>query len=191
MSFASYSCKEWEHNIQKNGIHFKKIHQSGGGTNTGNMTKRQMIDGFPCEKGWIHFKKNWDLLSFQLYKDFTYKNEILPAHTWIHFPYHDDQTGYVCSFPHHYMIQGHLCGGSGGYKGTHTGFYDSGRLRSFFPPEDAIVDGVPCDSSLLVNVKLYENGKIKSCKLAADYRSDGKIYKKGKTIRFDKSGNIQ
>jgi hypothetical protein len=191
ISLSSNSCKDWEYDIEKNGIHFKKIYLSKGGTNTGYMTGKHTIQGFPCEKGWIHFKKNWDLLSFQLSKDFIYKNEVLPVNTWIHFPYHDSQTGYVCSFPYDYKVQGYLCSGSGGYKGTHTGFYDSGKLRSFFPPDDVIVNGIPCEASLLVNVRLHENGRIKSCKLAKNYRSDGKVYKKGKTVQFNKNGKIR
>ncbi len=122
-----YGCKDWEYNVVKNGIHFKKIYQSKGGTNTGYMTENHTIKGFPCKKGWIHFKKNWELLSFQLNEDFMYKSMPLPAHTWLHFPYHSDQTGYVCSFPYNYKVQGYPCGGSGGYKGTHTGFYDSDK----------------------------------------------------------------
>ena len=191
ISICFYRCKDWEYDVEKNGIHFKKIYQSKGGTNVGYMTENHNIQGFPCEKGWIHFKKNWKLLSFQLSKDFIFNNESLPAHTWIHFPYHGAKTGYVCSFPYNYKVQGYLCGGSGGFKGTHTGFYDSGKLRSFFPPEDLIVDDIPCKASLFVNVKLYENSRIKSCKLAEDYLLDGIVYKKGKMIQFDKSGKIQ
>lgn len=183
-------CKNWEYNVEKNGIHFKKIYQSKGGTNTGNMSENHDIQGFPCEKGWIHFKKDWKLLSCQLSKDIWYKNTDLPAHTWLHFPYHEGQTGYVCSFPFDYEVQGYLCGGSGGYKGIRTGFYDSGKLRSFFPSEDLIVGGVPCEASLLVNVKLFENGYIKSCKLAKNYQKDGITYNKGKTIVFDKNGKV-
>jgi hypothetical protein len=186
-----YACKDWEYNVVKNGIHFKKIYQSKGGTNTGYMTDNHTIQGFPCEKGWIHFKKNWQLLSFQLSDDFIYKETLLPAQTWLHFPYHDRQSGYICSFPYDYEIQEYLCGGSGGYKGTHTGFYDSGKLRSFFPSEDVIIDGVPCEASLFANVNLYENGNIKSCKLAEDYQVNGKIYKKGKTIEFNKTGKVK
>jgi hypothetical protein len=190
-SLCFYACKDWEHDVVKNGIHFKKIYQSKGGTNTGYMTDSHIIQGFPCEKGWIHFKENWLLLSFQLSNEYIYKDILLPAKTWFHFPYQEVQPGYVCSFPYDYKIQGYLCGGSGGYKGTHTGFYDSGKLRSFFPPKDIIVEGVPCESSLLVNVKLYENGSIKSCKLAEDYQIDGKTYKKGKMIEFDASGKVK
>lgn len=184
-------CKNWEYNVDKDNIHFEKISQSKGGTNTGFMTENHNINGFPCEKGWIHFKGDWRLLSFQLSKDFMYKGTLLPAHTWFHFPYHADQTGYVLSFPEDYEVQGYLCGGSGGYKGTHTGFYDSGKLRSFFLPEDTIVDGVPCESSLFVNVNLYENGNIKSCKLAEDYEADGEFYKRGKFIEFDRNGEVK
>ena len=183
-------CKKWEYNTEKNGISFKKIYQSKGGTHTGYMTENHMIHGFPCEKGWIHFKKNWELLSFQLSENFIYKNEMLPAHTWVHLPYHDAQTGYVCSFPFDYKVQGYLCSGSGGYKGTHTGFYENGKLRSFFSSEDVLVNGIPCEASLLVNVKLHENGKLKSCRLAENINLKGKVYKKGKTIQSDDNGNI-
>lgn len=95
-------CKKWEYNVEKNGIHFKKIYQSKGGTNTGVMTEDHTIQGFPCKKGWIHFKKDWRLLSFQLSKDFMYNKTLVPAHTWFHFPYHADRSGYVFSFPHDY-----------------------------------------------------------------------------------------
>ena len=186
-----YGCKKWEYNVVKNGIKFEKIYQSKGGTNTGYMSKNHAVQGFPCEKGWIHFKKDWKLLSFQLSKDFMYKGTLVPAHTWFHFPYHAERTGYVLSFPRNFEVQGYVCGGSGGYKGTHSGFYESGKLRSFFPPEDVIVDGFLCEASLFANVNLYENGTLKSCRLAEDYQADGKLYKIGKTIVFNKNGKVK
>lgn len=191
ISLCFIGCKDWEYNVEKNGIHFKKIHQSGNGTSVGYMTENHNIQGFPCEKGWIHFNKEWQLMSFQLSKDFHYKSTLLPACTWFHFPYHADQTGVIYSFPYDYEVQGYLCGGSGGYKGTHTSFYDSGKLWRFFPPDDVIVTGVPCEASMMVSVNLYENGKIKSCKLAENYQADGKTYKKGTTIEFDKTGKVK
>jgi len=155
------------------------------------MTANHNIQDFPCEKGWIHFKEDWQLKSFQLSKKFTYNKTPLPAQTWIHLPHHEKQIGYVCSLPHDYEIQGYSCGGSGGYKGTHTGFYKNGRLRSFFPPEDVTVDGVPCEATPFVNVNLYESGHIKSCKLAEEYQVDGLTFKKGKTIEFDENGKVK
>jgi hypothetical protein len=152
------------------------------------MQDNQIIQGFPCEKGWIHFKKDWRLLSFQLNKNFKYKNTQLPAHTWIHFPYNDEQSGFVCAFPFDYEIQGYICRGSGGFKGIQTGFYDSGKLRSFFPHEDITINGIPCRASLLSIVKLYENGNLKSCTLAEDYQAAGKKYKKGQVIELDIEG---
>ena len=184
-------CKDWEYDVVKDGVHFKKLHQSENGTTVGFMTENHTVNGFPCEKGWIHFRGDWQLLSLQLSEDFMYKGTLLPVHTWIHFPYHEDQTGYVVSFPHDYEVQGHLCGGTGGYKGTQTGFYDSGKLRSFYPPEDVVINGVPCKSSLLVNVNLYENGNLKSCKLAEDYQTDGESYKKGDIVEFSEDGRVR
>ena len=191
INLSFIGCKNWVYDVEENGIHFKKIYQSKGGTNTGFMTDIHTIQGFPCEKGWIHFKKDWRLLSCQLCEDFIYNGTLVPVHTWVHFPYDANRSGYVFSFPNDYEVQGYVCGGSGGYKGTHTGFYKSGKLRSFFPPEDVIVGGVPCEASLLTNVNLYENGNIKSCKLAEDYQIDGFLYKRGKTIAFDKDGKVK
>ena len=184
-------CKNWEYDTEKNGIHFSKISQPESGTIIGYMTENQDIHGFPCEKGWIHFKQNWQLQSFQLSKEFTINNTLLPAHTWIHLPYHEGQTGYVCSLPHDYKIQGYLCGGSGGYKGTHTGFYNSGKLRNFFPPKDVTVDGVPCEASPFMFVGLYENGHIKSCKLSEEFHIDGKTIKKGEIIEFNENEQVR
>jgi hypothetical protein len=178
-------CKNWEYDVLKNDIHFAKIHQSNGGTYVGYMTENQLIQGFPCEKGWIHFTENWKLRSFQLSQDHAYNGTRLPAHTWLHFPFHQKQSGYVCAFPYDYLVQGFPCGGSGGFKGTQTGFYDSGKLRSFFPPSDIEINGVYCKSSFLSNVRLFENGALKSCTLAKAYQANGKTYKEGKTIEMD------
>ncbi len=167
LSLCLIGCASWEYDVEKRGIHFKKISQSKAGTIIGYMNEIHDIQGFPCEKGWIHFRKDWQLLSFQLSRDFMFKGTTLPAHTWLHF-YYDGQPGHICSFPYDYEVQGYTCSGSGGYKGTSTAFYDSGALRSFYPPEDITVDGISCDATLLVNVNLYEDGNIKSCKLAED-----------------------
>ncbi len=185
------SCKNWQYDVVKEGIHFKKIRQNASGGYTGYMTENHQIHGFPCEKGWIHFKDDGSLESFQLSEEFWFNGTLLPANTWIHYWTPESIGGYVCAFPYDYKVQGYLCGGSGGYKGTHTGFYDSGKLRSFYPPDNVVVDSVPCEASLLVNVQLYENGSIKRCKLAADYEHNGKIYKKGSTIIFGKKGNVK
>ena len=190
-SLCLYGCKNWEYGVVKNGIHFDKIHQSRGGTYVGYMTENRVVGGFPCEKGWIHFKKNWQLLSFQLSTNYKHNNNLFPAHTWIHLPYHDEQSGYVCAFPHNYEVQGYTCGGSGGFKGTQTGFYDSGRLRSFFPPDDIVINGVSCKASLFANINLHENGNLKRCTLAEDYHTAIKNYKKGKSIELDINGTVK
>lgn len=188
VSLCLYGCKNWEYDVVKNGVHFTKIHQSNNGTNTGYMSNSNTIQGYPCEKGWIHFKKDGLLQSCQLSINFFFKGTLIPAHTWLHFPYPDNQSGYICSFPNNYEVQGYTCGGSGGYKGTHTRFYENGKLRSFFPPEDITIDGIPCESSLFASVNLYKNGNIKNCKLAEDYQVNGKIYKNGTTIEFSETG---
>ena len=183
-------CKSWEYDVERNGIQFKKFHQDEDGFIIGNMSHNQNIHGFPCEKGWIHFKDDWSLQSFQLSEDFLFKGHLFPAHTWIHMPYHRNQDSFIVALPHDCKLQGHVCGGSGGFKGTQTSIYMSGRLRSFFPPEDIVIQGVSCKATLFENVCLYENGNLKSTKLAADYTVDGKTWKKGSFIEFDPFGNV-
>lgn len=190
VSLSFFGCKEWEYDVKKNGIHFKKISRSPGGISTGYMTENHTIQGFPCEKGWIHFGKDWELRGFQLSENLIYKGTLLPSHTWMHFRFPAEKRGYVVSLPDDYIVQGYLCGGSGGYKGTHTAFYESGNLRSFFPPKDIVVDGVPCMASPFVFVGLYESGNIKACKLAEDYKVNGQVYRKGSKVKFDRSGSI-
>ncbi|NLD38944.1 MAG: hypothetical protein GX654_18955 [Desulfatiglans sp.] len=183
-------CKSWEYDVDKNGIHFKKIFQPESGTVIGYMTEDHEIDGFPCEKGWIHFREDSQLRLFQLSKDFMYKGTLLPAHTWFLFPY-NDVTGHICAFPYDYMVQGYLCKGSGGPKGVSTAFYDSGKLRSFYPTEEVMIDGVPCKTTLLVNINLHENGNLKSCKLAEDYQIKNNTIRKGMLIEFDDNGKLK
>lgn len=185
------SCKNWEHDVVKEGIHFKKIRKSETGNILGYMTDNHNIQGFPCEKGWIHFKENGQVRLLQLSEDFMYRGTLLPAHSWYLLPYHEGLTGYTIAFPYDYKVQGHICRGSGGSKGTHTGFYDSGKLRSFYPHEDVTVDGVPCAASIYVNVKLYEDGRIRSCKLAEDFEVNGKLFKKGVSVGFDENGKLK
>lgn len=191
LSIFFASCKDWEYDVEKHGIHFKKMSQSQGGTIIGYMTENHNIQGYPCEKGWIHFRSNWELLSFQLSEKYTYNGIELPAKTWIHKPYHEGTKNYVISLPYDMEIQGHLCDGSGGYKGTHTGFYESGKLRSYFAPKDVVIDGVPCKSTLFENINLYENGKLQQCKLSKDYERNSKKYKKGSILSFDENGNVK
>ena len=192
LSLILMSCdRTTEYSVIKRGIHFSKIHTSSSGVSTGRMTVRNIIQGIPCEEGWVHFKKDGGLLSCQLYTEYTLKNVTLPAHTWIHLPYHDHQTGFVCSLPHDQEIQGFLCEGTGGYKGTHTSFYETGKLRSFYPVRELIVSGVPCKATPFVNVQLHENGSLKSCKLSADYTIQNTEIKKGEIIEFTKDMQLK
>lgn len=183
--------RTWEHDVVENGIRFKKITKPDNGNIIGFMAENSVVQGFPCEKGWIHFRKDWTLLAFQLSEECSYRGTLLPAHTWILLPHSEVRKGYACSFPFDYTVQGYTCRGTGGYKGVHTGFYDSGRLRSFYPSQNIDIDGVPCKKTLLFNVELHENGKLGRCRLSMDHIVNGKVYKKGSVIGFDESGAVR
>jgi len=182
--------RTWEHDVIIKGIRFTKITRDSGNI-IGFMAENSIVQGFPCEKGWIHFRKDFSLLAFSLSEEYGYRGAVLPAHTWILMPHNESRKGYICSFPFDYTVQGHVCRGSGGYKGIQTGFYESGRLRSFYPPQNIVIDGVPCKKTLLFNVELHENGKLRRCRLSGNYIVNNKVYKKGSTVAFDENGAVR
>jgi hypothetical protein len=62
-------------------------------------------------------------------------------------------------------------------EGAMTYLYPSGKFQLCFLAEDLVVQGVPCGSSGFshavaghdVPVEIYESGKLKSCRLTADF----------------------
>lgn len=87
------------------------------------------------------------------------------------------------------MVQGHVCRGTGGPKGTQTAFYPSGALKQFYPARDTRIDGVPCRTNVFSGwVELHENGRLKSCLLSEEWESKGTRYRRGTRLEVAADG---
>lgn len=183
---------KWQKNIEINNIQFEKLRYSLSGTDTTNIIgfvkNDTEIAGFPCKAGWVHFTKEWDPTLLCLSAATTVHNLKLVPNSWILL--HPEKEYFSVVFPKDTTVQGYPCKGGGGSKGARTGFYKSGKLRSFFATRDVQIDDVDCKGSIFHSVQLHENGKLKSAKLAKDLNFKGETIKNGTIIHLDDQGNM-
>jgi len=152
------------------------------------ISKKTIIDDYPCHKN-VVFSKDWKLVEFVLAEKSNVLEMEFPKGTEV--SYYKDFIR--CFFGRDTKIQGYWCNGNHEKwysTGILTTFYLSGKLKGFFPIEDVEIDGVMCKASPFAGVRLYENGKLKECKLSQDQIINGKEYKKNTRLKFDKEGIV-
>jgi hypothetical protein len=159
------SCAQsirWINNEEINSIQFKKIRYSCNDSDTisiiGFMNYNNIIQGYPCKKGWVHFTKEKDLKLFCLSETHEVENIMLPVGCWIIDTQNDNFTTVV--FPNDTIIQGFPVSGGGGVKGARTRFYKSGKLKSFFPSKDFISNDTKFKKSIFHSVKILSDGSL-------------------------------
>ena len=187
---------EWNKDVMVNGIYFDKIRQSSSGTIIGDLASNTDIDGYPCKEGWVHFYEDYKLQNFTNYREIQINGVTIPENTWVELTPAGNLD--LCAFPENRIVQGHLVYGSGGSKGAHTTFYsdseNKGKLRSFFSPEDTVIDGIPCNGGLFGKlfdlIKLHPDGSLKYCTLSEDTIINRKEYNKGEVITLDEKGEV-
>jgi hypothetical protein len=176
----------WQKDVTVNGMHFKKYTPSSiRGDHIGYLSEDQVIQGYPCKKGFTTLWPDLTLCECQASSAFEFNGNEVPAGTWLIM----SKEGYlrVCSFPKETVIQGYRCKG-GGRLGATTGFYKSGRLESFYSRENLAVDGFECKGSLIA---LHENGSLRSCKLVSPAVIDGVSYEAGTKLVLDPEGHVE
>lgn len=187
---AGGCVKEWQHDVTKNGIHFKKLGQhEDGGLYVGILAADTKIEGYPCKQGWAHFDEDMNLIRFACSAPVENGISTFPVGTWIQRK--PKGTIFNIALPQNTEIQGFLCKGTGGPKGVQVGFYPSGRIRCFFAPKDVEINGIPCKGSVFHIIHLHENGQLKSCTLSRDIRIDGVNRSKGEKLHFDTEGPLK
>jgi hypothetical protein len=148
-----------------------------------------VIDGYPCDAGWVHFTDSEHLKAFSLSDSCMIQGNRIPKRTWIQL--YPEQTPQSCSFPEDTVIQGYLCdGGFGGPEGVTTGFYPNGKLKAFFAPKDIVVQGFPCKASAFSPIYLHQNGKLKEATLSKDLVVGGVSLSSWQTVVLDDRGDI-
>jgi len=187
-SYGKYSS--WEHDKRVQNIEFVKIRYGLKNNDTfaiiGLLKNNTVIKGYHCAADWVHFTKAWELTLFKLEEKTEINSFEFPKDAWIR----PDKDRIVCSFPNDTTIQGFVCRGSGGSKGTQTSFYPNGKLESFFTKESIKIGEISCKGGIFNNIILYDNGFLKECTLSDDQTIKGISYKKGTRINFDLNGNI-
>jgi hypothetical protein len=188
LAAASSACFAWEDNVERGGHSFSKYRtEASSGVHIGILAEDVKASGFVCRKGdWAHFNHDWSLRACFLAEPFLTANFQFPAGTWV-MPKPDE---IVVAFVQDEACQGFVCSGSGGPKGTQTSFYRNGRLKSFYPPHDTVVSGVPCAASALAAIGLHENGQLSECRAASAGTVQGTAHAAGELVRLDEFGRI-
>lgn len=180
----------WEHNKQVKNIPFEKLRygvENGDTTSIiGYLSETTEIQGFQCAADWVQFTNDWELTLLKLAKKKQIGETTFPPGTWIK----PRENMFIAVFPLDTVIQGFPCRGNGTSKGIQTSFYPSGRLRSFFPPDDIVIGQINCKASLLNNIVLFENGTLKSCTLAEDQLIQQENFKEGSRVSFHQDGRV-
>jgi hypothetical protein len=194
---SQYAYTEWEENVTLRNLEFTKlrysVHEETKDTSSiiGLLKEAAIVDSIPVAANWIHFNSNWSISLCQLSERFTVHNVEAATASWIIF---SDSGSLIFAFPKDTFIQGYQCRGNAekySAKGIHTAFYQSGKLKAFYSPEDVEVDGILCKSTLFQIIELHQNGRLRSCKLAKDVMINGEKYRKGDLVRLNESGDVQ
>jgi hypothetical protein len=184
-------CDEWQYNVTVKGVAFSKVKIEDNGLVIGQLKEDALIDGRPCKQGWVHLTTNGVPIGFTASREIDLGRFKIPADTWVQQNQDGDVT--VCCFPQDTEVQGHLCRGGGllgGAEGVQTSFYPDGALKDFFLRRDTVIQDIPCQASLFVSIKLYENGRLKACLLSEDLLQNGHTYAKGTRLQFDPDGRV-
>lgn len=197
ISFSLLACLEkWEKDVSVNGITFEIIRKSSSGTFIARIASDTDIDGYPCQKGWVHFHDNWRIQNFTNYREIIVDGVTIPEGTWVELA--ENGALALCAFPQNQLVQGYLVYGSGGAMGAHTTFHtdaaNRGMLQSFFSPLDVCIDGIPCSGGALGKlfhpIRLYPDGRLQYCVLSQSVTIEGIRYKKGAALSFDQNGKV-
>lgn len=180
----------WQRDVTLHGVIFTKVRTGADGIHIGQIDTETVVGGRACRAGWLHLHPDGTPAAFTAAREIPLARVTIPADTWV--SQNPDGVVTVCAFPEDTLVQGHLCRGTGGPKGVQVAFYPDGALRQFFLARPATIDGVPCDTGLVRGaVELYENGRLKSCRLGQDLERDGRKLRKGTRITLSPEGQIR
>jgi hypothetical protein len=184
-------CNDWQYNVTVKGVAFSKVKIESNGLVIGLLKEDTLITGRPCKRGWVHLQANGVPVGFTASREIDLGRFKIPQDTWVF--QNADGVVTVCAFPEDTEVQGHLCRGGGlpgGSEGVQASFYPDGALKEFFLRLDTRIQGIPCQSGVVVPIELYENGRLKACTLSEEFVRDSRTYNKGARLRFYSDGRI-
>jgi hypothetical protein len=182
-------CSDWQRDVTVKGVAFDKVRTEDSGLVIGVLKADTVINGRPCQQGWVHLSSNGVPVGFTAFRKIDLGRFKIPAGTWVF--QNDAGVVTVCAFPRDTEVQGHLCRGSGGPKGIQAAFYADGALKQFFLSQHTRIQGIPCKAGPFnESVFLHENGRLKQCVLGEEIVRDGRSYPRGTLLRFNPEGRI-
>lgn len=147
-----------------------------------------------CDKGDTRFDKDWNLVVCHLARDYTVGELTVPAGSWVHF--YPEGPPLSAELPRDMMYQGLLL--KNGKKDWSQHFYKDGTLKKASLARKEEIQGVICAKASILGtlggrtyVQFHEDGKLESCKLAEPISMEGRTFKKGDRISFDRDGILK
>lgn len=152
----------------------------------GLLVAKTTIHDVPC-RGWVRLLADGRLGGCELAGPTTIQGHALPAASSVWFD--DDGRLLTVFLACDTTLQGHAC--RGGPWQIPTSFHPNGNLRTFVPCDPVTIDGVPCAATTQAPVHLHEDGRLASCRVAADVSFDGRQLRRGDTVRIDGNGKLE
>lgn len=156
-----------------------------GGIEQGLLVAPTTIHGVPC-RGWVRLLEDGRLGGCELASPATIQGHPLPAASSVWFD--DDGRLLTVFLACDTTLQGREC--RGGPWQIPTNFHPNGNLRTFVPREPVTIDGVPCAATTQAPVHLHDDGRLASCRLAADACVDGRQLRRGDMVQLDGNDHL-
>lgn len=158
------------------------------------LDKPTEIQDMLC-RSYAVFHENGQVKETILAEEDTISGHFIPNRSRVYF--RDDGTLEICSFTQDTEIGGYLCKGNRMY-GYQAGFHPNGTLRLVWLAHDTDIQNILCMKASFwadvfgggVGVYFHDNGVLTKCKLARDVTIEGKLFKKGDHVRFDRERNL-
>jgi hypothetical protein len=149
----------------------------------GILQETTLIDGFPCAGGWgVQFFMSGQLRTCKLAEDIVFQDILIFQNTWI---FLDEELNFSCTFPEDMEIHGYQIRNK-----RPVTFYQSGRLKSFFPPSNVMIQKIPCRKGKETPIFLFENGNLDRCTLSMDADIDGRRISARSAISMSEDGKV-
>jgi len=153
-----------------------------------SLPQPTVIQGIPCDKGYAWFFASGQLKKCTVTREIPFGEITIPAGSWITLT-ENGKPNFV-QMIHDAPVLGLQCEG-GGLLGTGEGpvvaFYPNGKVKVCFLAGDQAVQGVPCSQGGFFStvsgpdpgVYFYESGRLRQCRLTADFggKRKGELFK--------------
>lgn len=158
------------------------LRHENGTLRRGKLLEATEFQGLPC-RSWLWWHDDGKLESAELARNFTYQGHDFPEGARL---FLDREARLVHAWlGSDRVVDGRLCRGGGKID---VSFHPNGNVKEFFPPEDVVIEGVPCEASPFHPVALHPDGRLRRCKLASDWSVDGRTFEKGSLLELDERG---